>query len=124
MSKVSKLFPDNHSEPHTMPLGQKLPHTALRGLGKGHHNVSALMCQDMKRAATRCTKTYCYESRFQAGIYECLIPGQRSEKFHVRRDPDNSILIQRFPKHPQGLRPVPSMHDNFRNHWIVEHTNL
>ena len=68
----------------------------------------------------------CYrnEPSFHLALNEILVPGERSEKLDVRRHTNHLILVQGLPQHPQRLRPIPTMHDQLRNHRVVEHTDL
>jgi hypothetical protein len=67
---------------------------------------------------------YGNEPSLHITLNESLVPGEISKELDVRRHPNDLILVQRLPQHPQRLRPIPTMHDQLGNHRVVEHADL
>jgi len=81
----------------------------IRGEAKGHSRVK---------------NTYGNESSLYFTLNESLVPRKGSEELDVRRHPNDLVLVQRLPQHPQRLRPIPTMHNKLGNHRVIKHTNL
>jgi len=68
--------------------------------------------------------TYRDEASLDVAVDECLVARQRAQKFDVGRNTDDVVFVQCFAEHSQGLCAVLGVHDELRDHGIIEHADL
>lgn len=103
---------------------QALPALVQELVGAICRSVSKQAIRTRQRIVEGRANTYGNEPGFYITLNESLVPSKGPKKLDVRRNPDDLILVQSLPQHPQRFRPIPAMHDKLRNHRVVKHTNL